>query len=110
MKNILNENNEKLKSFEELKNKFEKMEKFGNTSLWKNPKNNCGASSAQFFQTSESYEGSEQNWAHYLVLNHGDGNNYFQVVVRFPFWGGHVQIGHREHNSWKGWKNICDSY
>ena len=34
--------------------------------------------------------------AHYLVLNHGDGNNYFQVVVRFPFWGGHVQIGHRE--------------
>ena len=41
MKNILNENNEKLKSSEELKNKFEKMEKFGNTSLWKNPKNNC---------------------------------------------------------------------
>ena len=48
--------------------------------------------------------------AHYIVLNHGDGNNYYQVVVRFPFWGGNVQIGHREKNIWKGWKNIGDCY
>ena len=48
--------------------------------------------------------------AHYIVLNHGDGNNYYQVVVRFPFWGGNVQIGHREKNVWNGWKNIGDCY
>ena len=86
------------------------MKQFGFPTLFKNPKNNCGKSSTQFFQTNQSYEGSDKSWAHYIVLNHGDGNNYYQVVVRFPFCGGNVQIGHREKNAWKGWKNIGDCY
>ena len=101
--------NENLKSsFENFKNEFEKIKKFGFPSFWMNPKNNCGDTSVHFFQTDQSYEGSEQSWAHYIVLNHGNGNNYYQVVVRFPFWRGHVQNGHREHDIWIGWKNICD--
>ena len=111
IKKTSNENYEKLKSqFEKFRKDDEKMKLFGFPSLFQNPKNKCGESSAQFFQTDESYEGSEKSWAHYIVLNHGNGNNYFQVVVRFPFWGGNVQIGHRENNSWKGWKKISDPY
>ena len=86
------------------------MKQFGFPSHHKNPKNNCGNSSVQFFQTHESYEGSEKGWAHYIVLNHGNGNDYYQVVIRFPFYSGHVQIGHRESNSWKGWKNLINGY
>ena len=108
---VSNQNYENLKSlFEQYKNDFEKMKKFGFPSYLLNPKNNCGEYSVQFFQTPESYENSEKNWAHYIVLNHGNGNEYYQVVVRFPFWNGNVQIGHRENGCWKGWKNICESY
>ena len=46
------------------------MKQFGFPTLFKNPKNNCGKSSAQFFQTDQSYEGSDKSWAHYIVLNH----------------------------------------
>ena len=86
------------------------VKKLGFPNHFLNPLNNCGNSTVQFFQTNQSYEGSEQNWAHYLVFNHGDGNKYYQVVIRFPFWNGHVQLGHRENGAWKGWKNICDGF
>lgn len=96
--------------FDQFKTENEKMIQFGFPNLFKNPKNNCGENSAQFFQTKESYEGSEQSWAHYIVLNHGNGNKYYQVVIRFPFWNGNVQLGHRENGVWKGWKNLSESY
>lgn len=111
MKDLINNNYQNLNSsLENLKNNFENMSKNGIVSRWLNPKNNCGDSSVQFFQTAESYENSEKTWAHYIVLNHCDGNTYYQVVVRFPFWQGFVQIGHRENGVWKGWKNINNSY
>jgi hypothetical protein len=111
MKELINNNHQNLNSsLEALKNSFEFMNKSGITSRRLNAKNNCGDSSVQFFQSAESYENSEQTWAHYIVLNHCNGNSYYQVVVRFPFWGGFVQIGKRENGAWKGWKNINISY
>ena len=111
IKNTSNQNYENFKKLlNEYKKDFDNLKQFGFPSHHKNPKNNCGNSSVQFFQTHESYEGSEKDWAHYIVLNHGNGNDYYQVVIRFPFYSGHVQIGHRESNSWKGWKNLINGY
>ena len=107
IKETYDKNYESLKSsFDDLKNNFENMKKVGFPNLFKNPKNNCGESTVQFFQTDESYEGSDKSWAHYLVFNHGDGNSYYQVVVRFSFWGGPVLVGYRDKGVWKGWKRI----
>ena len=111
IKNTSEKNFQNIKSLvDKYKQDFENMKQFGFPSHNKNPKNNCGNYTAQFFQTYESYEGSENSWAHYIVLNHGDGNKYYQIVIRFPFWKGDVQIGHRENGTWKGWKNIGTTY
>lgn len=34
----------------------------------------------------DSYFDSESGWAHYLILNHGDGATYYNYMVRFPFY------------------------
>ena len=107
IKDLIDSNYNNLNSsFQEFKSIFENMKKLGIPNQRNNPKNNCGTSTVQFFQTNESYEKSDKNWAHYIIFNHGNGNSYFQVVIRLPFWGGYIQIGHRENGVWKGWKNI----
>ena len=111
IKNNTEKNFNNVKSLvDQYKKDFDNMKQSGFPSCYENPKNKCGNSTVQFFQTRESYEGSEQSWAHYIILNHGDGNGYYQVVIRFPFWNGDVQIGHRENGSWKGWKSIGTTY
>ena len=37
--------------------------------------------------SSDSFDGSSADWAHYLIFNHGDGSSYYHYVLRFPFWG-----------------------
>ena len=39
-----------------------------------------------FYQTSGSFAGNS-GWANYYIGNHGDGSNYYNTTIIFPFWG-----------------------
>lgn len=39
-----------------------------------------------FAQTFDAFHGAS-DWAHYLISNHGDGESYFNYILRLPFWG-----------------------
>lgn len=43
-------------------------------------------SSFSFAQTSDAFHGAS-GWAHYLISNHGDGESYYNYILRLPFWG-----------------------
>ena len=39
-----------------------------------------------FYQTSGSFAGNS-GWSNYFIGNHGDGSNYYNATIIFPFWG-----------------------
>ena len=39
-----------------------------------------------FHQTSGSFDGSSESWAHYIIANHGNGESYYHYTIRLPFW------------------------
>ena len=39
-----------------------------------------------FYQTSGSFAGNS-GWSNYFIGNHGDGSNYYNTTIIFPFWG-----------------------
>lgn len=54
------------------------------------------------YQTDGSWCGSVAGWASYLVLNHGDGETYYNQMIRMPFWGT-PQYQRKEGGTNTGW-------
>ena len=53
-----------------------------------------------FYQTSGSFAGNS-GWANYFIGNHGDGSNYYNTTIIFPFWGP-PKYSRLENNSFNG--------
>jgi hypothetical protein len=53
-----------------------------------------------FYQTSGSFAGYS-GWANYYIGNHGDGSNYYNTTIIFPFWGP-PKYSRRENNTLRG--------
>ena len=53
-----------------------------------NKLNSTGFSSTgglSYYQTNVSFDGSTEEWAHYIIANHGDGASYYHYTIRLPF-------------------------
>ena len=46
-----------------------------------------GTSNFSFYQTSSGFAGFTGGWANYFIGNHGNGSNYYNTTIIFPFWG-----------------------
>lgn len=44
-----------------------------------------GRGNFTYLQTSEDFYGNS-GWSHYLISNHGNGENYYNFVIALPFW------------------------
>jgi len=53
-----------------------------------------------FYQTSGSFAGYS-GWANYYIGNHGDGSNYYNTTIIFPFWGS-PKYSRLENNTLRG--------
>ena len=51
------------------------------------PPTGFGVTAFTYLQTEDSFAGSPEEWAHYLISNHGDGSTYFNYIIREPFFG-----------------------
>ena len=45
-----------------------------------------GNSTFTFYQSSGSFSGFS-GWHNYYIGNHGNGSNYYNTIIAFPFWG-----------------------
>lgn len=46
-----------------------------------------GVSGLTFYQTPDSLQNAPNDWASYIICNHGDGSSYYNQIIRMPFWG-----------------------
>ena len=67
---------------------------------------NSGVVSAQ--QTDAAYYGSPASWASYLIMNHGNGANYYHQMLRLSFFGG-LQSQVMTGGTLSGWRTYLDS-
>ena len=44
-----------------------------------------GDTNFTYYQTSGDFDGNS-NWCHYLIANHGSGENYYHYTIGLPFW------------------------
>lgn len=58
------------------------------------------------YQTSESVNNSEADWASYLCFNHGNGTTYFHQMLRLPFFSNKLQYQRRIDGTLQGWATI----
>ena len=62
-----------------------------------------GDNNLTYYQTPNSFFGSPQDeWASYIICNHGNGSNYYNQTIRMPF-GGVPQYKRLVANSGQGW-------
>ena len=64
-----------------------------------------GCISAQ--QTPYSYNNSSEDWASYIICNHGNGETYYHQMLRLPFFSDSIQLQRRVNGELKGWKNVA---
>ena len=64
-----------------------------------------GCISAQ--QTAAPYNNSPEEWASYIICNHGNGETYFHQMLRFPFFSDGIQLQRRVAGELQGWKNVA---
>jgi len=60
-----------------------------------------------FYQTSGSFAGYS-GWANYYIGNHGDGSNYYNTTIIFPFWGP-PKYSRLENNNLRGPYNFLNN-
>ena len=58
-------------------------------------------------QTSESFNNSSEDWASYIICNHGNGKTYYHQMLRLPFFSDTIQLQRRVGGELKGWKNVA---
>lgn len=66
-----------------------------------------GYSNLTFAQTAGDVKG-KTDWASYIICNHGDGNTYFNQIIRMPFWGS-PEYGRAEADGVEKWYNFITS-
>ena len=64
-----------------------------------------GCISAQ--QTPYSFNNSSEDWASYIICNHGNGTTYYHQMLRLPFFSDTIQLQRRVNGELKGWKNVA---
>ena len=65
-----------------------------------------GASCFTYFQTSNSFAGSDASWAGYLISNHGAGATYFNQILRMPFWSTAPQYSYMSNGTQSEWYTL----
>jgi len=70
--------------------------------------NGYGTDSVTAYQTADDFAGAG-GWASYLIMNYGNGSNYYHQMMRFPFWSGIPEYQIMTDGVLKGWhKFITD--
>lgn len=62
-----------------------------------------GDTNFTYYQTAEEFDG-RSGWCHYLISNHGSGENYYHYTIGLPFWSSPIyqrQDGNPSNKS--GW-------
>ena len=58
-------------------------------------------------QTAESFNNSSEDWASYIICNHGNGETYYHQMLRLSFFSDTIQLQRRVNGELKGWKNVA---
>ena len=59
-------------------------------------------------QTAESFNNSlADEWASYIICNHGSGETYYHQMLRLPFFSDAIQLQRRVGGVLQGWKNVA---
>ena len=67
-----------------------------------------GYAAVTFWQAYESFNDSPDNqWASYIITNHGNGATYYHQCIRLPFFSDAPQYQRRTAGTLQGWKNFA---
>lgn len=58
-------------------------------------------------QSPMSFNNSDENWASYIICNHGNGTTYYHQMLRLPFFSDTIQLQRRVNGELQGWKNVA---
>lgn len=65
-----------------------------------------GYSGLTYYQFDSSFQNSANEWASYIICNHGDSSSYYHQMLRLSFWSNKMQIQRMVNGALQGWKTF----